>query len=129
MLDQGLSALIGDMDSRGLLEETLLVAVGEFGRSPQRGISTSGNRNSADGRDHWPYCYAACIAGAGVKRGYVHGKSDKTASSPVEDPVHPRQLLATIYHAFGIDPETIVLNHLSQPRELVKAKAVTALFA
>ena len=65
------------------------------------------------------------MAGAGVKRGYVHGKSDKTGSSPAEDPVHPMELLATIYHAFGIDPETIVYNHLKQPRELVKAKAVS----
>ena len=129
MLDTGLAALIDDMDEKGLLAETLVIAVGEFGRSPERGVSTSGNGNSADGRDHWPYCYTACIAGAGIKRGYVHGKSDKTASSPLEDPVHPTELLATIYHAFGIDPETIVFNHLNQPRELVKAKAVTTLFA
>jgi hypothetical protein len=129
MLDAGLSGLIADMEERGLLEETLVVAVGEFGRSPQRGVSTSGNGNSADGRDHWPYCYTAMLAGAGIKRGYVHGKSDKTASSPIEDPVHPGELLATIYHAFGIDPETIVYNHLKQPRELVKAQAVTKLFS
>ena len=129
MLDAGLSGLMSDLDDRGMLEDTLVVAVGEFGRSPQRGVSTSGNGNSNDGRDHWPYCYTACIAGAGIKRGYVHGKSDKTASGPVEDPVHPGELLATIYHAFGIDPETMVLNHLNQPRELVKAKAVTSLFA
>ena len=69
------------------------------------------------------------IAGAGIRRGYVHGESDKTASAPKSDPVHPTELLATIYHAFGIDPETIVYNHLNQPRELVKAKAVTKLFA
>jgi uncharacterized protein (DUF1501 family) len=112
-----------------MLEDTLVVAVGEFGRSPQRGVSTSGNSNQDDGRDHWPYCYTSVIAGAGIRRGYVHGQSDKTASAPVSDPVHPGQLLATIYHAFGIDPETIVYNHLNQPRELVKAQAVTALFA
>ena len=103
--------------------------VGEFGRSPQRGVSTSGNGNSADGRDHWPYCYTSLIAGAGIRRGAVWGKSDKTASAPVENPVHPGQLLATIYHAFGIEPSTIVYNHLNQPRELVKADAVTRLFA
>jgi hypothetical protein len=129
MLDTGLSALIADLDDRGLLDETLVVAVGEFGRSPQKGVSTSGNGNSADGRDHWPYCYTAVIAGAGTKRGHVHGKSDKTGSAPVEDPVHPGELLATIYHAFGIEPGTIVYNHLNQPRELVKAEAVTRLFA
>ncbi len=128
MLDAGLSALIDDLDSRGLLAETLVVAVGEFGRSPQKGLSTSGNGNSADGRDHWPYCYTACIAGAGIKRGNIHGASDKTGSAPIEEPVHPAELLATIYHAFGIDPATMVMNHLNQPRELVKAEAVTRLF-
>jgi uncharacterized protein (DUF1501 family) len=129
MLDAGLTALISDLDERGLLAETMVVCVGEFGRSPQRGVSTSGNSNTADGRDHWPYCYTAVVAGAGIKRGYVHGKSDKTASAPTEDPVHPTQLLASIYHGFGIDPETIVYNHLNQPRELVKAQALTPLFA
>ena len=129
MLDQGLSALIEDMDKRGMLEDTLVIAVGEFGRSPQKGVSTSGNGNSADGRDHWPYCYTAVMAGAGTKRGYVHGKSDKTASAPLEDPVHPGQLLATIYHAFGIEPNTIVYNHLNQPRELVQSEAITKFFA
>jgi uncharacterized protein (DUF1501 family) len=129
MLDQGLSALIEDMDSRGMLKDTLVIAVGEFGRSPQKGVSTSGNGNSADGRDHWPYCYTAVMAGAGTKRGYVHGKSDKTASAPIEDPVHPGQLLATIYHAIGIDPRSIVYNHLNQPRELVQSDAITKFFA
>lgn len=129
MLDAGLSTLIRDLDDRGMLDETLVVCLGEFGRSPQRGVSTSGNNNSSDGRDHWPYCYTAVVAGAGVKRGYVHGKSDQTASAPLEDPVHPIELLASIYHGFGIAPDTIVYNHLNQPRELVKAEALTAMFA
>jgi hypothetical protein len=127
MLDGGLSSLIEDLDQRGLLADTLVVAVGEFGRSPRRGVSTSGNDNSDDGRDHWPYCYTAVVAGAGVKRGYVHGKSDKTASAPLEHPVHPTELLATIYHSVGIKPDTIVYNHLNQPRELVKGEPVTAI--
>jgi hypothetical protein len=129
MLDAGLSGLITDLDQRGLLSETLVVAVGEFGRSPQRGVSTSGNGNSSDGRDHWPYCYTGVIAGAGTKRGHVHGESDRTGSSPRRDPVHPGELLATIYHAFGIAPDTMVRNHLNQPRELVQSQAVTSLFA
>lgn len=128
MLDQGLSGLLTDLDERGMLDETLVVAVGEFGRSPQKGVSTSGNGNSADGRDHWPYCYTAVVAGAGIRRGHVHGKSDKTGSAPLVDPVHPAELLATIYHALGIDPATIVYNHLNQPRELVKGDAVARLF-
>jgi hypothetical protein len=129
MLDAGLSALVADLDERGLLSETLVVAVGEFGRSPQRGVSTSGNENNDDGRDHWPYCYTACIAGAGVKRGFVYGKSDKTGSSPLENPVHPKELLAMIYHSIGINPATIVYNHLNQPRELVQAEPVMGVLA
>jgi hypothetical protein len=129
MLDAGLSTLLADLDDRGLLSETLVVAVGEFGRSPQRGVSTSGNENQDDGRDHWPYCYTGVIAGAGVKRGLVHGKSDKTGSAPVENPVHPRDLLATIYHSVGINPATIVYNHLNQPRELVQAEPVLGILS
>ncbi len=129
LLDAGLSALILDLAERGLLDSTLVVAVGEFGRSPQRGVSTSGNQNGDDGRDHWPYCYTACVAGAGIKRGFVWGKSDKTASAPLENPVHPKELLATIYHSVGINPGTIVYNHLNQPRELVQAEAVTGILS
>jgi len=129
MLNAGLSALIADLDDRGLLAETLLIAVGEFGRSPQRGVSTSGNNNSDDGRDHWPYCYTGVIAGAGVKRDFVLGRSDATGSAPLEDPVHPTDLLATIYHSVGIRPDTIVYNHLNQPRELVKGNVVTKLLS
>ena len=129
MLDAGLSTLFEDLDQRGLLEETLVVAIGEFGRSPEMGVSTSGNNNSADGRDHWPYCYTSIIGGAGIKRGYVHGKSDKTGSAPLEDPVHPMEILATIYHAMAIDTQSIVYNHLNQPRELVKAEMVERLFS
>jgi uncharacterized protein (DUF1501 family) len=129
MFDAALAGLITDLDRRGLLDDTLLVAVGEFGRSPKRGVSTSGNSNSDDGRDHWPYCYTACVAGAGVKRGYVHGTSDATGSAPLDNPVHPNDLLATIYHSVGIDPLTIVYNHLNQPRELVKGEVVDKIMA
>ena len=127
-LDSGLSALLEDLDERGLLKETLVVALGEFGRSPRLGVSTSGNTNSPDGRDHWPYCYTALIAGAGIRRGALYGKSDATGSSPTETPVHPTQIVATVYHALGIDPHTMVMNHLNQPRELVQAEPVSALF-
>ncbi len=127
-LDSGLSALLEDLDQRGLLKETLVVAIGEFGRSPRLGVSTSGNSNSPDGRDHWPYCYTGLVAGSGIRRGAVYGKSDATGSSPAENPVHPTQILATVYHALGIDPHTIVYNHLNQPRELVQAEPVSALF-
>jgi uncharacterized protein (DUF1501 family) len=129
LLDNGLATLIEDLDQRGLLSETLVVAIGEFGRSPQRGVSTSGNENQDDGRDHWPYCYTACVAGAGIKRGFVYGKSDKTASAPLENPVHPRELLATVYHSVGINPATIVYNHLNQPRELVQGEIIPGILS
>jgi hypothetical protein len=127
-LDSGLATLLEDLDRRGMLDETLVLAVGEFGRSPKMGVSTSGNDNSAKGRDHWPYCYTGLIAGGGIKRGVVYGESDQTASSPKLDPVHPNQLLATVYWAMGIDPKTVVYNHLNQPRDLIKSEPVLGLF-
>ena len=129
MLDAALATLLEDLDERGLLKDTLVVAVGEFGRSPKRGVSTSGNSNSDDGRDHWPYCYTGVVAGAGMKRGYVHGKSDDTASAPADGPIHPGELLASIYHSVGLYPRRTVYNHLNQPREMVKNDAAMELFA
>ncbi len=129
VLDRSLSALLEDMSQRGLLKETMVVAVGEFGRSPRIGVSTSGNANAPDGRDHWPYCYSAVVAGCGIGAGQQYGESDQTASSPKDKPVHPNDLLATVYYALGIDPDTTIYNHLNQPRELVKGKPVTGLWA
>ncbi len=129
VLDQTLSALLEDMHQRGLLKETLVVAVGEFGRSPRLGVSTSGNTNAPDGRDHWPYCYTALVSGAGMPTGKLYGASDQTASSPKENPVHPTDLLATVYYAMGIDPMMEIRNHLNQPRELVKGNPLTGLWS
>ncbi len=128
VLDRSLSALLEDLSRRGLLRETLVVAVGEFGRSPRLGVSTSGNTNAPDGRDHWPYCYTALIAGAGIPGGKLHGSSDQHGSSPKESPVHPTDLLATVYYSLGIDPAMEVLNHLNQPRELVKGSPLLDLW-
>lgn len=128
VLDRGLSGFVEDMDQRGLLKDTLVVAVGEFGRSPRMGVSTSGNTNSPDGRDHWPYCYTAMVTGAGIPVGRLYGASDATGSSPKEKPVHPNDLLATVYYSLGINPDMEVLNHLNQPRELVKGKALADLW-
>jgi len=127
-LDSGLSSLLADLDDRGLLDETMVVAIGEFGRSPKMGVSTSGNTNSAKGRDHWPYCYTALVAGGGIQRGSVYGASDETGSSPKDNAVHPTRILSSVYHALGIDPHMMVTNHLNQPRELIKAEPVLELF-
>ena len=128
-LDSGLSSLVEDLHERGMLKDTMVVAIGEFGRSPRMGVSTSGNGNAPDGRDHWPYCYTALVTGAGIPGGKLYGKSDEHASAPVDSPVHPIELLATIYHGMGIDPATEVMNDLNQPRPLVDAKPVLGLFA
>ncbi|MFM8358409.1 MAG: DUF1501 domain-containing protein, partial [Verrucomicrobiota bacterium] len=72
--------------------------------------------------------YTALVAGAGVRSGELYGKSDANGSPTAENPVHPTQIVATVYHALGIDPHTIVMNHLNQPRELVQAEPVTGLF-
>ncbi|MGE3808179.1 MAG: DUF1501 domain-containing protein [Gemmataceae bacterium] len=128
-LDSGLSALVEDLAMRGLLDDTLVLAIGEFGRSPRMGVSTSGNGNAKDGRDHWPYCYTALITGGGVPGGKLYGQSDGHGSAPTEAAVHPIELLATIYHALGIDPATEVMNDLNQPRPLVDAQPVLGLFS
>jgi hypothetical protein len=96
--EQTLPTLLNDLEERGLLKDTLVVWMGEFGRTPTI------NKNAS--RDHWPQCYTALLAGGGVKRGYVHGASDKTGSYPAEDPVKPDDLAATIFYALGIDPHT-----------------------
>lgn len=128
-LDSALSSLVEDLQERGLAKDTMVIAIGEFGRSPRMGVSTSGNGNAPDGRDHWPYCYTALITGGGVPGGKLYGKSDAHGSAPVDSPVHPIELLATIYHSLGIDPETLIYNDLNQPRPLVDAKPVLGLFA
>ena len=78
-LDSGLSSLVEDLHARGMLDETLVLAIGEFGRSPRMGVSTSGNGNAPDGRDHWPYCYTALVAGAGIPGGRVYGQSEQSS--------------------------------------------------
>jgi len=96
-VDEAVSTLLTDLDERGLLETTLVVLVGEFGRAP---------RVSNEGRDHWPACYSALIAGGGIKGGFVYGSSDKTAAYVKDNPVRPEDFGATLFHAMGVSPET-----------------------
>jgi uncharacterized protein (DUF1501 family) len=103
-LDQGLSALVEDLHQRGLLDSTLLVAVGEFGRAPR--ITIDGEDRSAPGRDHWPKCYSALLAGASVRGGQVYGASDKIGAFVKDRPVSPEDFAATLFHALGVPPET-----------------------
>ncbi len=129
MLDQGLSGLLTDLDQRGMLAgDAWWWPSASSAAARRRGSAPRATATAPTAATTGPIATPAVVAGAGIKRGHVHGKSDKTGSTPLSDPVHPGELLATIYHAFGIDPATMVLNHLNQPRELVKAEAVTRLF-
>src|SRR3984957_2362332 len=105
--EQTLPTLLEDLESRGLLDTTLVVWVGEFGRSPRI--------NKIAGRDHWPQCYTALLAGGGVRRGHVHGSSDKLGAFPASDPVRPEDLSATMFYLLGIDPTTEVRDSLNRP--------------
>jgi len=98
--DEALSALLEDLDERGLLASTLVVVVGEFGRSPR--IAS----NPYAGREHWPQCYSALLAGGGIRRGAIYGSSDKQGSLVSSHPVSPENFGATLFHALGIDPQT-----------------------
>jgi hypothetical protein len=107
MTDQTLPTLLEELDQRGLLDSTLVVWMGEFGRTPKI--------NEKASRDHWPDCYTVLLAGGGVKRGFVHGESDKTAAHPTKDPVRPEDLAATIYYLLGIDPHSEVYAPGNRP--------------
>ena len=119
VFDQTASALLEDLDDRGLLESTLVVMVGEFGRSPRIGAPTTNNVGPG-GRDHWPSCYTCLVAGGGVRPGQVYGESDRNGAYPQKNPVHPFDLIATLYHALGIDPNTHYRDSLDRPRGLVE---------
>lgn len=109
-LDRGFSALLDDLSERGLMEETLIVCLGEFGRTPQI--------NANAGRDHWAPCNTVLLAGAGIPGGAVYGSSDRLAAYPATNPVTPQDLSATMYHLLGIDPHLTVRDPQGRPYSL-----------
>src|SRR5436190_2467096 len=119
--NQTLPTFLEDMDSRGLLKDTLVVWMGEFGRTPKINANAS--------RDHWPQCYTAMLAGGGVKRGFIYGASDKNGAYPAENPVRPDDLAATIYQALGIDPHSILRGVGNRPVLAAEGNPVTGVFA
>ncbi len=119
--DQSLAALILDLEERGLLESTMVIAMGEFGRSPKI--------NTMAGRDHWPDCYSVLLAGGGVKGGYIHGASDQWGAYPDRDPVTPGDLAATLFWAFGIDPTREMHDKTGRPFTLATGSPITSLFS
>jgi hypothetical protein len=119
-MDRGFSALVEDLDARGLLESTLVIGLGEFGRTPKI--------NTTAGRDHWPDCYSVVLAGGGARGGAVHGASDRFAAYPTADPVTPADLAATIFWRFGLDPASEIRDAQDRPYKLADGQPITTLF-
>jgi hypothetical protein len=117
--DAAFASLIEDLADRGLLEQTLVIMLGEFGRTPRF--------NKDGGRDHWPSCFSVVVAGGGVRGGQLYGASDKIAAQPVSNPVTPQDLIASLYHCLGIDPHTTIYDLLHRPLTLVEGKPVSGL--
>lgn len=109
-MDLAYSTLLEDLEERGLLDETLVVWMGEFGRTPRI--------NKAGGRDHWGYVFSVALSGGGVRGGHVHGSSDATGGLPRSGRVEPQELTATILHCLGIEPETLIHDRLNRPFEI-----------
>jgi len=120
--DLGFSALLEDLADRGLLDDTLVIWAGEFGRNPR---ITAANA----GREHWPRCFSAVLAGGGIHGGRTYGSSDRIGAFPAENPTSPSDLAATIYHALGIRPEHTIVDRLGIPKALVEGRPITSLFA
>ncbi len=118
--DQTTAALIDDLSSRGLLEDTLVIVMGEFGRTPKI--------NGAAGRDHWPNCYSILLAGGGVRGGITFGTSDKQGAYPETDAVTPADLAATLFWRFGIDPARELSDLTGRPYKLADGQPIAALF-
>ncbi|HEU4754924.1 MAG TPA: DUF1501 domain-containing protein, partial [Armatimonadota bacterium] len=119
-LDRAYSALLEDLSTRGLLDETLVVCTGEFGRTPKI--------NDKAGRDHWGACYTALLSGGGVRGGQVYGASDAQAAYPTENPVRPEDLLATIYDAMGIPAGAQMVDPEGRPHPVSTGTPLRALF-
>jgi hypothetical protein len=124
-LDQALAALVDDLGDRGLLEDTLVAALGEFGRTPK--VSTLPG-SAQPGRDHWAAVYSGLFAGGGVRGGRVIGRSDRTGAYPATDPYTPDDVGATVYRALGVDADAEIRDALGRPARLCPGKPIEELF-
>ncbi len=117
--DRGMAAFLADLTDRGLLDTTLVICLGEFGRTPKM--------NKDAGRDHWPDCYSVLLAGGGITRGAVYGASDKYAAYPVENDFAPWDLATTMFHLLGINPDTDLHDRLNRPFRIARGRVVNGL--
>jgi hypothetical protein len=120
-LDHALSALVLDLEQRGLLDQVLVVATAEFGRTPQI--------NRSAGRDHWPWVYSIALAGAGLQHGAVYGESDRLAAYPQSTPHDPADMAATYYHLLGVPPSTIIYDPSHRPHQVIVGRAIQPILA
>ncbi len=118
-MDLAYSALIEDLSQRGMLDETLIVWMGEFGRSPKI--------NPAGGRDHWGHVFSVALAGGGVQGGAVYGQSDRHGGYPVDGRVEPQDLTATIFHLLGHAPETQMIDKVGRPLAVSNGNIIEAI--
>lgn len=116
-LDAACSSLVTDLDARGMLERTIVAVFGDFGRTPRI------NANNA-GRDHWNYCYSLMMIGGGFKQGLIYGTSDETGAFPASNPLVPGDILSTVYHALGVEPQGEIYDQLNRPHRVVPAGEV-----
>lgn len=120
-MDLAYSALLEDLEQRGLLEETLVVWMGEFGRSPKH--------NAVGGRDHWGHVFSVALAGGGVQGGAVYGQSDRQGGYPIDGRVEPQDLTATIYHCLGYAPDTELRDRFGRPLAISKGRPIEAILS
>ena len=126
--DQAISTLLEDLHARGLLESTLVLVMGEFGRTPRIGQVVMNGATDRAGRDHWPHAYTVLAAGGGVRGGQVYGASDNRAAYVVDAPVTPPDLQATALHALGIAPATSIIDRQGRPHPVTDGLPVVGLF-
>jgi uncharacterized protein (DUF1501 family) len=126
--DQAFSTLLDDLSDRGLLDETLVIWTGEFGRTPRIGQVNSDAGAGADGRDHWPNCFTTVLAGGGIHGGLVYGASDRHAAYPALNPVAPVDLMATVHHLLGIPRHQTLPDSQGRPLVVCPGEPIVPLF-
>jgi uncharacterized protein (DUF1501 family) len=128
--DQAFSALLEDLEQRGMLDETLVIWTGEMGRTPRVGQRVEGGAGAGkDGRDHWGRVFTSVLAGGGIRSGVVHGSSDRYAAYPASQPTKPADLAATVYHLLGVPPDLKIRDRLDRPHVLCDGTPIEAVLA